>query len=390
MNSHESSTTKTVPFKAWMGYIPRAHQPNPISNMPDLENKKRLLRTIWEGVQSAMAKAQKKWIKPTNYKPHQVGEKVWLDRKNLRTFHPNMKLCPKRFGPFAVTEKLGPTTYCLDLPAAWNIYNAFHGSLLEKYVETDEHGPNYDKPTPELVEGEPEYKVEMILDSQQKGRGHKLEYLVRWKGWGPAHDSWEPKENIHADNLVKEFYRQHPMSIRRVVIGPLNDSEFTFTTPPTPPPTPQAMPFHDFCEFDDRASQFYPRDQLPVPPLHLPSASPPPAPTHEFEPSKYQGPKPEPSWVNVKPWPDIIGTQNNHRPRAFLTTPLPDDSTSNQAVLSGTVRESASPGPPTMPPSVAAGLSDTPTELDLEAAAYVESAHPGALLRSNTLRCDLH
>ena len=28
MNSHESSTTKTVPFEAWMGYIPRAHQPD--------------------------------------------------------------------------------------------------------------------------------------------------------------------------------------------------------------------------------------------------------------------------------------------------------------------------------------------------------------------------
>ena len=138
------------------------------------------------------------------------------------------------------------------------------------------------------------------------------------------------------------------------------------------------MPFHDFCEFDDRASQFYPGDQLPVPPLRLPSASPPPAPTHEFEPSKYQGPKPEPSWVNVKPWPDVIGTQNDHRPKAFLTTPPPDDSGSNQVVLSGTARESALPSPPPTPPSVAAGLSDAPTELDLEAAAYVESAHPGA------------
>ena len=165
MNLHESSTTKTVPFEAWMGYIPRVHQPDRISNMPDLENKKQLLKTIREGAQAAMAEAQKKWIKPTNYKPHQVGEKIWLDGKNLKTFHPNTKLHPKRFGPFIVTEVLGPTTYHLDLLAAWNIHNAFHGSLLEKYVETDEHGPNYDKPAPELVEGEPEYEVKMILDS---------------------------------------------------------------------------------------------------------------------------------------------------------------------------------------------------------------------------------
>ena len=69
-------------------------------------------------------------------------------------------------------------TYRLDLPAAWNIHYAFHGSLLEKYIETDKYGPNYNEPAPELVEGKPEYKVEMILDSRRKGRGCKLEYLV--------------------------------------------------------------------------------------------------------------------------------------------------------------------------------------------------------------------
>ena len=110
---------------------------------------------------------------------------------------------------------LGPTTYRLDLPVAWKIHNAFHGSLLEPYIETAEHGPNYAEPPPELVEGEPEYKVEAILDSRRQGQGWKLEYLVRWKGWGPAHDSWEPKENLHADDLLKEYFEKNPTAIRR-------------------------------------------------------------------------------------------------------------------------------------------------------------------------------
>ena len=148
-----------------------------------------------------------------------MGQKVWLDGKNLRMFHPNTKLRPKRFGPFIVTEVLGLTTYCLELPATWTIHNAFHGSLLEPYVETQEHGPNYDQPAPELVEGEPEYEVETLLGSRHKGRGRKLEYLVGWKGWGPAHDSWEPKENLHADDLVQEFHRREPTAIRRVTLG---------------------------------------------------------------------------------------------------------------------------------------------------------------------------
>ena len=144
-----------------------------------MEVRKRLLKTIREEAQQSMMVVQTRWIKPTNYKPHQIGDKVWLDGKNLRTFHPNTKLHPKQFGPFKVKEVLGPTTYCLDLPVAWKIHNAFHGSLLEPYIETVEHGPNYAEPPPELVEGEPEYEVEAILDSQRQGRGQKLEYLVR-------------------------------------------------------------------------------------------------------------------------------------------------------------------------------------------------------------------
>ena len=118
-------------------------------------------------------------MKPIGYKLYQVGQKVWLDGKNLQMFHPNTKLHPKRFGPFIVTEVLGLTIYHLELPAAWTIHNAFHGLLLEPYVKTQEHGPNYDQPAPELVEGEPEYEVETLLGSRCKGRGHKLEYLVR-------------------------------------------------------------------------------------------------------------------------------------------------------------------------------------------------------------------
>ena len=106
-------------------------------------------------------------------------------------------------------------TYRLDLPVAWKIHNTFHGSLLEPYIETTEHGPNYAEPPPELVEGEPEYEVEAILDLRRQGQGRKLEYLVRWKGWGPAHDSWEPKENLHADDLLKEYFEENPTAIRK-------------------------------------------------------------------------------------------------------------------------------------------------------------------------------
>jgi hypothetical protein len=88
---------------------------------------------------------------------------VWLEGKNLKMSHPNIKLWPKCFGPFKVSEVLGPTTYRLELPITWKIHNVCHAGLLTPYNETVEHGGNFPEPFLELIEGEPEFEVERIL-----------------------------------------------------------------------------------------------------------------------------------------------------------------------------------------------------------------------------------
>lgn len=63
------------------------------------------------------------------------------------------------------------------------------------------------------VDGDVEYEVEEILNSRLN-RGH-LEFLVRWKGYSPAHDSWEPEANVvHAPALIRAFYRKYPLAVR--------------------------------------------------------------------------------------------------------------------------------------------------------------------------------
>jgi hypothetical protein len=47
--------------------------------------------------------------------------------------------------------------YRLELPTQWSIHPVFHIDLLTPYKETIMHGPNYTRPTPELVDGEEEY-----------------------------------------------------------------------------------------------------------------------------------------------------------------------------------------------------------------------------------------
>ena len=56
--------------------------------------------------------------------------------------------------------------------------------------------------------------VEEILDSRMVNR--KLRYLVKWVGFGVEHNSWEPWDNVHALELVADFYRRHPGAARYI------------------------------------------------------------------------------------------------------------------------------------------------------------------------------
>jgi hypothetical protein len=62
----------------------------------------------------------------------------------------------------------------------------------------------------DIIDGEPEYEVEKILDAQQRGRGRKTHFLVKWKGYSTSDNSWEPRENLHADELIADFYKRSP------------------------------------------------------------------------------------------------------------------------------------------------------------------------------------
>ena len=82
------------------------------------------------------------------------------------------------------------------------------------YHETKEHGCNFPEPAPELIKGQLEWKVEEILNSRQYR--HKLQYLIKWKGYSDAHNSWEPKENVTAPALLAAYHEQNAAAIRKL------------------------------------------------------------------------------------------------------------------------------------------------------------------------------
>jgi Chromo (CHRromatin Organisation MOdifier) domain len=132
-----------------------------------------------------------------------VGQKVWVEGMNLKTSHPTKKFAPKRYGPFPITDVILPVVYHLTLPLSWKIHNVFHVLLLTPYKETEEHGPNFTKPPPKLIEEHEKYEVEQVLALRLFGHWKKLQYLIHWKGYSHTHDSWASCDDIHAPDLVQ-------------------------------------------------------------------------------------------------------------------------------------------------------------------------------------------
>ena len=72
-------------------------------------------------------------------------------------------------------------------------------------------------PPQEIIDGEEEWVVEDILDS--KLINQKLQYLVKWKDFGMEHNSWKPWENVHAPDIVVEFYWKHLGAARHIQLA---------------------------------------------------------------------------------------------------------------------------------------------------------------------------
>ncbi|XP_050412611.1 histone-lysine N-methyltransferase SUV39H2 [Patella vulgata] len=53
---------------------------------------------------------------------------------------------------------------------------------------------------------EEEYEVEYIADHVED-EGTTF-YLIKWKGWSHAHNSWEPVQNIDCKNLIQSYHRE--------------------------------------------------------------------------------------------------------------------------------------------------------------------------------------
>ncbi|QRV82130.1 Retrotransposable element Tf2 protein [Ceratobasidium sp. AG-Ba] len=218
-NNSVNSSTNQTPFFACYGFHPRfsiGQQAD--ESVPHADERADQLKARMEELQASVNLANEK-IKHYYDLKHRapddikVGDKVWLDARNIKTERPVAKLSAKKIGPYKVLKREGTHAFRLELPHTLRVHPVFHTSLISLKKEDPFNRDPPQPPAEVTPEGEEEYEVEKILDSRK--RRNQVQYLVHWKGYGPESNTWEPMEHLNtAMGAVRKFHRENPQALR--------------------------------------------------------------------------------------------------------------------------------------------------------------------------------
>jgi hypothetical protein len=219
LNNRDAASTGISPFFLDHGYCvepldleEELHVKNPKTPAQRAEAIVAKLKGALELAHSAMAASQQTQEEYANRRrepavDYQVGDKVWLDLRNIRTDRPCKKL-DVRHAKYTVLEKVGSHAYKLDTPPG--IHPVFHTSLLRP--ASNDPLPSQTtldwQPSSVLVDGEEEFFVEEILNERKQrwGRGFRHQYLVKWKGY--QRPEWTAARNLEDTIALDEWERK--------------------------------------------------------------------------------------------------------------------------------------------------------------------------------------
>lgn len=227
MNSRNASTGLTG-FQLKCGYSPRVLPPvRKIPQGSKDDTRKRVVSFISD-IQHHVNEAQDNLLAAKITQAHyaneyraddpgyKVGDKVWLNTANRRRDYVMKgsgrvaKFMPRYDGPYEITRAHPETSsYTLKLPARTRTHPTFHVSQLKTFIPNDNEAfpsRKYEEPRGVLTpDGTIEHVIDKIIDERvHRGR---LQYYVRWKGFGPAHDEWLERTELE-DNEVLDIWEK--------------------------------------------------------------------------------------------------------------------------------------------------------------------------------------
>jgi hypothetical protein len=213
VNNAWQESVRNTPFFLNYGRHPRGPDGQRIvSGVPHARDMRVRLQDALKDAKTCLLAAQSRQKAYANKRRRdlefQEGDRVLLSTRHAKLATAGCKkLLPKWIGPFKVLARIGEVAYRLELPTHLKWHNVFHVSLLRSYVDGGSVEP---PPLPELIEGEVEYVVEKILKHRVVGTGkrEKKQYLVKWEGYGPEHNSWEPESHLgRSAEVVQEYWQ---------------------------------------------------------------------------------------------------------------------------------------------------------------------------------------
>lgn len=222
-NNTISETTTFTPFMATTGRNPLVAGLEPLPSPPPMNRQQEISRQeaqrfiddmndIQAFCKAEMRLAQAKMAhhadKTRSPAPaYMVGDRVFVNAKNIRTQRPAKKLDHKRLGPFTITKVINhglsaPRAYQLDLEGLLNVDLVFHTNLLTPCPSDPLPGQHHPPPPPPPVRDERVVQQILILDSKR----------APWRGkfvgfenpeWRPSRDLIPGAEEALADFIHK-------------------------------------------------------------------------------------------------------------------------------------------------------------------------------------------
>lgn len=190
-----------------------------------LDEHLRDLRLLWAEVTESMKTV--KQIQKGLYDRHRAswedkivaGDQVLLQSADLslpiNAVEGRAHVMERFYGPYKVKGFVGPQTVTLELPPHSRVHPNFSVAKLRPY-----RGPKGSKIEP-IPEPDPDQKHEIEDLLLHRGTGDAMEYLVRWKHYGPEDAQWVKKGDIQADRLVKKYHN------RRKILREYNEAATT-------------------------------------------------------------------------------------------------------------------------------------------------------------------
>ena len=208
-NNSWHSATQATPAYLLYGFHPRGppdppepHQAKTPAATERAEELSRLRKATEQLLTRANAEYKKWYDQGRTHKTFVEKEWVLLSARNLQQLRPSRKIADKYLGPFQIKRVVGDhkLAYELDLPSRLRIHNVFPITALEPY---NSRGDPAQEQREIAVQEDEHWEVEAILD--HRGPPYNRSFLIRWKGYDSAEDSWEPRRMIDDGPLIRQY-----------------------------------------------------------------------------------------------------------------------------------------------------------------------------------------